>query len=803
MEVLAVGALPVASLLWQPRPDAWMLTFACKTTFALRPGESPLSPEQEPLREADAHWRDDPAWSLYASTDIVPIRPRVDVVLVGHAFAPGQAPVRSLVARLSVGELDKSIEVFCDRIFTKEGALREGQPFVRMPLLWERAARGAEGANAVGVAAGARDTYGAYRLPNLVPPGAVVSSPDDLIEPVGFGPIAPSWPARRSRLGRHAAAFSSGEWQRSPLPADLDASYFNAAPLDQQVAALRGDERIVLENLHPEHPRLVTRLAGERPQAFVERPGQAPQPVALRPDLLWIHTDRALCALTWRGQIPLAHPHEAGAVRVSMVSSPVSALVGAPSSSVRRESEPGEAREAPPAPASSDAGARSARRADRVEVPASTRGETVLNPGAGGATLPFIGSASGSPPSSSAQAASQRLTGTPFVAAPAPSSVRRPAASDRAAVPSQPAPAAGASAPPVAASPAVAAPPAVAPPAVAPPVVAPPAVIASPPVESPWAAGASRGGAALSPTIGSAAVQPAAAPPAAPSRPDPAPAPARTPAARGPAAARPVAAEIVHLLWFDPESVARVRRQPAFRPLLEELDERPLDREADEPALAKDPMAVEDHREIFEIIARAGVTDAEGTQETVIDAVRDGGKFVPPVCLLAGELIFHFDELEALKATVTAAAPLVGNDEQLRAAVAPAQDFLKLPELRSSPAVAEGLTARIKEAFEGKRVAPAGYLKTQAERALLDQRHYQRRPVFGGPHLRALLQPPGSSQQLPAYLPAALAQQLPLYQRFRARIVAELHLQVDQHESHPIALRVLALARVAPLPSRR
>ncbi|WP_437760724.1 DUF2169 domain-containing protein [Sorangium sp. So ce1389] len=782
MEVLALGALPVASLLWQPRPDAWMLTFACKTTFALRPGESPLSPEQEPLREADSHWRDDPAWSLYASTDIVPIRPRVDVVLVGHAFAPGQAPVRSLVARLSVAEIDKSIEVFCDRIFTKDGALREGQPFVRMPLLWERAARGADAANAVGVAAGARDPYGAHRVPNLVPPGAVVSSPEDIIEPVGFGPIAPSWPARQSRLGRHAAAFSSGEWQRSPLPADLDASYFNAAPLDQQVAALRGDERIVLENLHPEHPRLVTRLAGERPQAFVERPGQAPQPVALRPDLLWIHTDRALCALTWRGQVPLAHPHEAGAVRVSLVSSPVSALVGAPSSSLRRESEPGEAREAPPAPASSDAGARSARRADRMEMPASTRGETVLNPGAGGATLPFIGSASASPPSSSAPAASQRLNGTPFVAAPAPSSVRRQAA---------------------ASDPPAVAPPAVAPPAVAPPAVAPSPVVAPPPVESPWAAGAARGGAALPPTIGSAAIQPAAAPPAAPSRPDPAPAPARAPAAKGPAAARPVAAEIVHLLWFDPKSVARVRRQPAFRPLLEELDERPLDREADEPALAKDPMAVEDHREIFEIIARAGATDAEGAQDAVIDAVRDSGKFVPPVCLLAGELIFHFDELEALKATVTAAAPLVGNDEQLRAAVAPAQDFLKLPELRSSPAVAEGLTARIKEAFDGKRVAPAGYLKTQAERALLDQRHYQRRPVFGGPHLRALLQPPGSSQQLPAYLPAALAQQLPMYQRFRARIIAELHLQVDQHESHPVALRVLALARVAPLPSRR
>ncbi|WP_437693854.1 DUF2169 domain-containing protein [Sorangium sp. So ce176] len=736
MEVLALGPLPVASLLWQPRPDAWMLTFACKATFALRPGESPLAPEQEPLREADAHWRDDPAFSLYASTDIVPIRPRADVVLVGHAFAPGQVPVRSLVARLSVGEIDKPIEVFCDRSFTKEGALREGQPFARMPLLWERAARGADAANAVGIAAGARDAYGAHRLPNLVPPGTAISGPEDVIEPVGFGPIAPSWPARRSRLGRHAAAFASGEWQRSPLPADLDASYFNAAPPDQQVAALRGDERIVLENLHPELPRLATRLAGERAQAFVERPGQAAQPVALRPDLLWIHTDRALCALTWRGQIPLAHPHEAGAVRVSLVSAPVSALFSAPSASVRRESDPGEGRETPSSPASSSAGARSARRGGvgRTDMPASGLGETVPTTGASGLALPFV------------------------VPAPAP----QPAVGPR------------------------------------------PAVVAPPPVESPWVAGAARAAAAPPSTIGSsAAAAPLPRPDPAPAPPAPASAPARTPSARGAAAARSGPAEIVHLIWFDPESVPRVRRQPAFRPLLEELDERPLDREADEPALAKDPMAVEDHREIFEIIARAGATDADGAQDAVIEAVRDGGKFVPPVCLLAGELIFGFDELETLKATVTAATPLVGNDDLLRAAVAPAHEFLKLPELRSSPAVAEGLTTRIKEAFEGKRVAPAGYLRTQTERALLDQRQYQRRPVLGGPHLRALLQPPGSSQQIPAYLPEALAQQLPLYQRFRARILAELHLQVDQHESHPIALRVLALARVAPLPSRR
>jgi hypothetical protein len=116
-----------------------MLTFACKATYELRPGESALAPQQEELHEADSHWSGDPAWSLYAPRDIVPIRPRADIVLVGHAFAPNQVPVRSLITRLIVGDVDKSIEVFCDRSFTHDGVLQEGPRFAKMPLLYERA----------------------------------------------------------------------------------------------------------------------------------------------------------------------------------------------------------------------------------------------------------------------------------------------------------------------------------------------------------------------------------------------------------------------------------------------------------------------------------------------------------------------------------------------------------------------------------------------------------------------------------------------------------------------------------------
>ncbi len=101
----------------------------------------------------------------------------------------------------------------------------------------------------------------------------LITAPSDYIEPVGFGPIAPSWPTRLERLGRSGADGAQLDVHSGPLPEDLDPSYFNHAPRDQQVQLLRDNERIVLEHLHPDHPRFVTNLPGVRPRAAVERQG--------------------------------------------------------------------------------------------------------------------------------------------------------------------------------------------------------------------------------------------------------------------------------------------------------------------------------------------------------------------------------------------------------------------------------------------------------------------------------------------------------------------------------------------------
>ncbi|MEO7328489.1 MAG: DUF2169 domain-containing protein, partial [Minicystis sp.] len=318
MEIVAFGPLLVGSVVWQPAPRAFALTFVCKATFTLAPGEATLASTQVPPGVGDVHMNKDPSHSLATSTDLAPMKQRAEVLLVGSAYAPHGEPVRSLVARLCVADVDKSIEVFSDRSFSQDGTPMEGPRFTRMPLWWELAAGGPGTANPVGRRAEHKDAYGWTPIANLRAVGQPVHWNGAPLLPVGFGPIAPSWPARRDLLGPRAGAWPPLRWMDEPLPAGIDAAYFNAAPRDQQLDLLRDDEPIFLENLHPLHPQLTTALPGLHPRARLERPGAAEEDVPLRADTLLIDTDRSLCTVTWRGCVGLDHPSDPGRITVDV-----------------------------------------------------------------------------------------------------------------------------------------------------------------------------------------------------------------------------------------------------------------------------------------------------------------------------------------------------------------------------------------------------------------------------------------------------------------------------------------------------
>jgi hypothetical protein len=724
MHVTSSGRFRVASVVWVPHPGTAALTVVCKATFQLLPGESPLAAEQDLPTEEENHWDDDPSRSLYSPCDLVPRKPHADVLLVGSAFAPRREPVRSLTVRLEVGGVEKAIDVFGDRAFLADGKLREGPGFVKMPLRWERAAGGPDNWNPVGVPMPAG-------IPNLQPPGVVIAQPSDIVPPIGFGPIAANWPERREQLGQHAGAWPHPGWAEHPLPDAFDLGYFNTAPRDQQLEALRGDERILLENLHPEHPHLVTRLEGIYPHAVIERAGQPSRVMEMRADTLWIDTDRGLCTLTWRGEEPLARRDEPVTVRIVAVRLP-SADGGDGAQTMVPQLRATAQTAKLPALALPHDEIEEVSVEEEPPVPQATAVETLLLVPAAAApapVMPFIASSAPVPAPASLQ--------------PIESPVRPRSVGERAA-----------------------------------------GQIPAPAPSAPRARESAPG-------VLDASNNALGAPARRPEQAAPEPAPAKEPPAR--AAPR----EVVKLLWFDPRSVPRIRRHPEWRILLAELELRLLDEGVDEDEEAADAAGGEpkpkDRRDVLEVLLKGRPIGAEGVKPALGQAIGDDGRFEPPLVLLSGELDLPFDELATLRATAAAVSPFALGDRKLKEQLDVVEELLKTPWLQGSGSIARGLREKIEEVFaQGKRGVGPEYLAGHTERMLLEQRSYQVRTVFGKKWIRSLLDGSG----VPVYVPEALRDELPMFKRFRVRLIGEVDMQEDQFEAAGAAVKVMAVGRV-------
>ncbi len=616
-------------------------------------------------------------------------------------------------------------------------------------------------------------------------------------------------------------------------------------PFDEELgplAALRPDERLLLENLHAEHPRLLTRLPGVRPFAFLDRLG-APQRLGFEADTLWIDTARALCTLTFRVAIPLRSEGEQGTVLVLLAASgqeptwadipprrlPLISIenlamgdeIGGPIDDVEGPLDDPDPRDDDAA--SDFEGEHQAslptQRPPALTLPFDLSLDDLQLP-----ELPFPARAEAPtpPPPPSETKVTASSSALPFRASPTgivipsaplssplstalPPPIPPPRHSDPVIFGAPPmSPRRGAEPTHFASQPITAPPPPMPLMPLMPPM---PSLPAASPSHASGVFFASAAAAAASEPWFARVPEPAlhAVPVAVPL---PAPMKASVPVPSPPVpAARASSPRLepegaIQLVFYDVESMPRIRRTPRWRTILLDLEKRPPDPDLEDPAFAKDPSEVEDRREIFEVLARGAPCIAIEINEALVAAVRDDGKLVPPLLLASGELQLPFDEIETLRATVTTVTPLAGNDENLRASIDIARQFLAIPGLATAPAVAEGLTARIREAWnQGKRMVAPGYLDAQTERALTEQRHYQRRTVFGGTHLRALLHAGGPSP-IPTYLRESVAKVLPLYPRFKVRLVVEVHLQIDPYETNQAALRGLALARVSPLPKR-
>ncbi|WP_164010454.1 DUF2169 family type VI secretion system accessory protein [Pyxidicoccus trucidator] len=290
-----------------------------KATFQLRAGVLQVAEAQPPLVLGDTYWGEPGASSLKYASEVHLLKPGTDVVLVGDAFSPGGRAVSTCLVSMSVGALQRTLQVFGERqwkggVMSPRGSTPE--PFVRMPLRYERAFGGthvregatgevlAEPRNPVG--RGFRGKRSASEmlnlpLPNVEDPRAPIQGISDAPAPVGVGYVAPSWMPRKAMAGTYDDAWRT---RRAPyLPVDFKPDYFRAAsPGLCAPGFLVGGEPVELRNLSPSG---VVRLNLPRCELDVTaRIAGRPQQARMRLETVLLEPGEERLSLLWRGALP-------------------------------------------------------------------------------------------------------------------------------------------------------------------------------------------------------------------------------------------------------------------------------------------------------------------------------------------------------------------------------------------------------------------------------------------------------------------------------------------------------------------
>ena len=94
MRIKNARLYPTAFLYGKSSPSAWFMSFLVKATFRMdhRGGPAAAAAKQLPVLKADVPYDPKAPQSLLRfESDLVPFKPRADIVLVGSAYAPQAA----------------------------------------------------------------------------------------------------------------------------------------------------------------------------------------------------------------------------------------------------------------------------------------------------------------------------------------------------------------------------------------------------------------------------------------------------------------------------------------------------------------------------------------------------------------------------------------------------------------------------------------------------------------------------------------------------------------------------------------
>lgn len=281
------------------RPPTPSMSVVVRGTFAIADDGAltPVAPTEDPRPLSSQTFREDDdclGGCVYPS-DFADYKVRAEVILKGSCHAPNGRAVSECPVNVKVGSWSKSLRVLGRRVWG--GAAPA--PFVTMPLDWEHAYGGLRfPKNPSGAG------FDSDEMPNVLHGKDVTRSRGDAsLEPAGYGPINVRWPQRAQKLGQDYG--ETYRKKRAPhYAADMDPTYFLESSPDQWLDGyLRGDEPVVLQNLHPRVQMLATRLPGVVARAFYRDEGGAFREIDLSLDTLFIDADASRLELSWRGAV--------------------------------------------------------------------------------------------------------------------------------------------------------------------------------------------------------------------------------------------------------------------------------------------------------------------------------------------------------------------------------------------------------------------------------------------------------------------------------------------------------------------
>ena len=305
------------------KPDGReLLVVVVKGTFNIPKNgeEATLAEEQMPLVMAD-EFTGEPGFSapIYEA-DFSPFKPKCDVLLNGSAYAPGGKPTRRVEVSVQVGSWEKSLRVVGDRLWQKRwfmvGASRP-QPFAVMPISYDKAFGGVDNShnkeskhkaympNPIGVGFHSNlqsKAIKGMRLPNTETLRKPIKKPKDKYQPMALGPIGRGWEPRSKLGGTYDQNWIDNVFPF--LPSDFQDAYYQAAPADQQIGYLKGQEEIRLTNLTPEGRTQFRLPAIKIPVVFFRKNENKLETTPVI-DTLLIEPDLQRFSLTWRCHVPL------------------------------------------------------------------------------------------------------------------------------------------------------------------------------------------------------------------------------------------------------------------------------------------------------------------------------------------------------------------------------------------------------------------------------------------------------------------------------------------------------------------